>query len=141
MAIVRWALFNMLIGNSDAHAKNFSFFQHRLGIMPAPAYDLVCTRVYDMGSEMAMAFGNAFLVEGVVADDLTIFAEEAGIARDTLVEELKPLATAVRAHAPILAKSDVYTQRERTLVRKIATSIEGRAIHLLKVASVSPGQA
>lgn len=141
MAIVRWALFNMLIGNSDAHAKNFSFFQNRLGIMPAPAYDLVCTRVYDMGSEMAMAFGNAFLVEDVVADDLTIFAEEAGIARDTLVEELKALATAVRAHAPILAKSEVYTQQERTLVRKIATSIEGRAIHLLKVASVLPGQA
>jgi len=140
MAIVRWALFNMLIGNSDAHAKNFSFFQHRLGIMPAPAYDLVCTRAYDMGIEMAMAFGNALLVEDVVAGDLTIFAEEAGIARDTLVEELKAMTTAVRAHSPILAKSDVYTQQERTLVRKIATSIEGRAIHLLKVASVSPGQ-
>jgi len=104
--------------------------------MPAPAYDLVCTRVYDMGSEMAMAFGNAFLVEDVVADDLTIFSEEAGIARETLVEELKAIATIVREHAPTLAKSDVYTQQERTLVRKIVISIEGRAVHLLKVGSM-----
>jgi serine/threonine-protein kinase HipA len=135
MAIVRWALFNMLIGNSDAHAKNLSFFQLRLGIMPAPAYDLVCTRVYDMGNEMAMAVGNAFLVEDVIADDLTIFAEEAGITSDMLLEELKGIASAAMTHATILAKSDVYTEQERTMVRKIVSSIEGRAVHLLSVAS------
>ncbi len=29
MTLVRWALFQFLIGNSDAHGKNFSFFVRR----------------------------------------------------------------------------------------------------------------
>ncbi|WP_250637260.1 HipA domain-containing protein [Herbaspirillum seropedicae] len=38
MTIVRWALFNRMIGNSDAHGKNISFRQTANGIMPAPFY-------------------------------------------------------------------------------------------------------
>lgn len=135
MSIVRWALFNMLIGNSDAHAKNLSFFQSRLGIMPTPAYDLVCTRVYDMANEMAMAFGNAFLVENVTDEDLAIFAAEAEIPSETLVEELKSMASVLMTLAPTLTKSDVYLAKERTVVRKINDSIHTRAVHLLAVAS------
>lgn len=41
-------VFNWLIGNGDAHAKNFSIRQNLLGEwQAAPAYDLLCTAFYD----------------------------------------------------------------------------------------------
>lgn len=40
-------VFNWLIGNGDAHAKNFSLLEGGLEWKVAPAYDLLCTRFYD----------------------------------------------------------------------------------------------
>jgi serine/threonine protein kinase HipA of HipAB toxin-antitoxin module len=37
----RWSLFQVLIGNTDAHAKNLSFYFGPQGLVLAPAYDLV----------------------------------------------------------------------------------------------------
>lgn len=41
-------VFNWLIGNGDAHAKNFSVLESKTGEWQiSPAYDLLCTRFYD----------------------------------------------------------------------------------------------
>ena len=39
--LLRWVIFQALIQNFDAHAKNISFFWGRQGLQLAPAYDLV----------------------------------------------------------------------------------------------------
>lgn len=44
--LFRWAVFNALIGNGDAHLKNLSFFVTAAGIELAPYYDLVSTTSY-----------------------------------------------------------------------------------------------
>ncbi len=44
--MLQWLLFNYLIGNSDAHAKNLSFLVDAKGMRIAPLYDLVCGSVY-----------------------------------------------------------------------------------------------
>jgi serine/threonine-protein kinase HipA len=60
--MVRWALLQLLIGNSDAHGKNFSYFVGEAGIQPTPMYDLVSVNVYGeaVEQEMAMAYGDEF---------------------------------------------------------------------------------
>lgn len=60
--MVNWVLFQLLIGNSDAHAKNISFFVGPGGIDVAPAYDLVCLDMYGekYDRELAMAIGDTF---------------------------------------------------------------------------------
>ncbi len=40
-------MFNVLVGNTDAHLKNLSFLVSHAGIQLAPFYDLICTAVYD----------------------------------------------------------------------------------------------
>lgn len=66
LTLLRWALFQNLIGNSDAHGKNLSFFVQRQGLMPAPWYDLVSVTQYPgIDHELAMAYGDAFVLEGV----------------------------------------------------------------------------
>lgn len=41
------AAFNALVGNSDAHLKNLSFFVSEEGVQLAPFYDLLSVAVYD----------------------------------------------------------------------------------------------
>ena len=50
--------FNYLIGNRDAHGKNFSFLIDKKGVRLAPLYDLVCTEAYtNLDNTLAMSLG------------------------------------------------------------------------------------
>lgn len=42
-----WLVFNMLVGNSDAHLKNLSFLISHEGVQLAPFYDLLSVASYD----------------------------------------------------------------------------------------------
>lgn len=44
--LFRWLIFNLLVGNNDAHLKNLSFFVQADACYLAPHYDLLCTAVY-----------------------------------------------------------------------------------------------
>ncbi len=47
LSLYSWLVFNMLVGNSDAHLKNLSFVVTDRGIRLAPYYDLIAVGVYD----------------------------------------------------------------------------------------------
>ncbi|WP_461255248.1 HipA domain-containing protein [Treponema sp. R80B11-R83G3] len=54
---MEWIIFNYLIGNTDAHAKNLSLLHTGSGVKLAPFYDLLSTEVYPesvIDHEMAM---------------------------------------------------------------------------------------
>jgi serine/threonine-protein kinase HipA len=54
-------LVNFLLGNSDAHGKNFALLYESRGIRLAPLYDIVSTTAYDdVTDRMAMAIGGVF---------------------------------------------------------------------------------
>jgi serine/threonine-protein kinase HipA len=78
--LIDWVLFNLIIGNSDAHGKNISFLVSNKGIVLAPFYDLVSisyeTKLADkIDSGLAMAIGDNFDVDSITAYDLLSFAE------------------------------------------------------------------
>ena len=57
LRFMEWIVFNYLIGNTDAHAKNLSLLHSNTGIKLAPFYDLLSTEVYPqkiVDHEMAM---------------------------------------------------------------------------------------
>src|SRR4051794_40833417 len=58
-AFVRAVLTNFVLGNSDAHGKNFSLlYDPEAGVRLAPLYDIVSTAVYDgLTARLAMAIG------------------------------------------------------------------------------------
>jgi len=57
--LVRAVALNFLLGNSDAHGKNYALLYEPLGIgRLAPLYDVVSTRVYpDLSQSLAMTIG------------------------------------------------------------------------------------
>lgn len=59
LRLVDWMLFNYLVGNADAHAKNLSMLHGADGRLHlAPAYDLLATGYWpELSDHMAMAIG------------------------------------------------------------------------------------
>lgn len=101
-AVIRLTLFNFLTGNADAHAKNFALVYRGPKPVLAPAYDLVCTALYEhVSQEFAMRIGGAKIWDAVGRDHWLAFLDQAGVkgkGRDKIFERtFRPLAQAILA--------------------------------------------
>lgn len=133
-ALARWAILQYLIGNSDAHGKNVSFFCRPEGLTIAPFYDLVSVVQYEgegLDHEFAMAYGDEFKMENVGPFAWADFARRAGLQRSYLAREMKRMALAALDHAPRQAAEADYVEKERELVLRIADLVEAQARKLL----------
>jgi serine/threonine-protein kinase HipA len=137
LTILRWALFQFLIGNSDAHGKNFSFFVRAGGYLePAPWYDLVSVLQYEhFNTELAMAFGDAFTLDEVTPFALADFAGRCGIDRKLMRREAQRLAKLAGTAAAGLALSTDYADDEREFVTRLAAFIGRQAEYLVRLAT------
>jgi len=56
--LLKWLIYNLVIGNNDSHSKNLAFLQTEEGIRLAPFYDLLSTSVYkEIGQNFAFKIG------------------------------------------------------------------------------------
>jgi serine/threonine-protein kinase HipA len=66
ISLLERVIFNYLIGNADAHGKNFSLLYKAKKPQLAPAYDLLSTAIYpDLSKNMAMKIGGKYIPEDV----------------------------------------------------------------------------
>ena len=136
LTLLRWALFQFLIGNSDAHGKNFSFFVHREGLEPAPWYDLVSVAQYPgIDHELAMAFGDAFSLDEVGAFQLADFAKRCGVNRALLKREAARMAKLATEKAPLQAQAVDYLDDERAFADRLRDFVVSQASRLTALAS------
>lgn len=138
LAMLRWALFQLLIGNSDAHGKNFSFFVHPGGLLePTPWYDLVSVLQYDrIDTELAMAYGDVFSHAEVTPFALADFATRCGINRTLMRREGQRLAKLAATAAAVQAEATDYQgDAERAFVQDIANFVAGQARRLTHLVS------
>ena len=82
LALLRWAIFQVLIGNTDAHGKNLSFF---LFSLRACAWLQLTTWVHpstqdaQLSSTLAMAVGDAFTEAEITPFDWAQLGHQAGL--------------------------------------------------------------
>jgi len=94
-------IYNLLVGNNDAHGKNFSLLYQGVGtenleIGLAPLYDIVSTVYYpELSKEMAMKIGGEYLSEKVTPKDFERLAEEAGLGKPLVKQRVPEMADAV----------------------------------------------
>lgn len=87
------AVFNFLIGNCDAHGKNFSLLYDGSGVRLAPLYDLVSTQAYpELSRAMAMKVGDEREPERIRVRNWSKFAEEAGLGAAAALRRLRSFA-------------------------------------------------
>ncbi|RTL56474.1 MAG: type II toxin-antitoxin system HipA family toxin [Rhodocyclaceae bacterium] len=137
IALFRWALFNVLIGNGDAHLKNLSFLADRDGCRLAPHYDLVSTAAWatlDLGAtvrtwpdvELSFPIGEATTFLQVRTEHFLQFAETLGLPAQVaehnitrLVKGISEAADRVIVEHTQLTIPDAHRAAEIRMLRAI----------------------
>lgn len=90
----RWVMFNYLIGNADAHAKNMSVLVDEQGFRLAPFYDLLCVRAYgDTG--LALFIGDEDTFDAVGHHSWDALYDDCGFRLPDTLKEFRSMATAL----------------------------------------------
>ncbi len=114
-ALLEAVIFNWLIGNNDAHGKNFSLV-YRGGISSglqtrlSPLYDLISTVYYpELSPKMAMKIGGEYLSERIAPANFERLAEEAGLAKPMMKRRVLELAEALISKLPTVTTDHPVT--------------------------------
>jgi serine/threonine-protein kinase HipA len=123
------ALFNLIIGNADAHGKNFSLLYENDEITLAPLYDLLSTVSYpDLSPNLAMKIARRARLEDLVTRDWAKFAEETGLTEPFIRRRAVALADAVIARAP--AERAGFAPAVQPAMQQFADLVAARAARL-----------
>lgn len=117
--------FNALIGNHDAHAKNFSIlYQQQRGVL-APLYDLLCTAVYPtLTDKMAMKVGSKYRFNEMQVRHWEQLAKAAGLSGAQTKKRVAGIAKRLPSCARGLQTEALYSGQP--LVERIISLIEQR---------------
>lgn len=119
-------IFNFLIGNHDAHGKNFSLLYGRETRL-APLYDVLSTACYpELSPKMAMKIGGEYVSDKVLPKHFDQLAEEAGLARPMVKRRVRELAETVRSKAPDLITEHPAANPVTALVQSRCTTVLDR---------------
>jgi serine/threonine-protein kinase HipA len=120
-ALFGWLVFNVLVGNTDAHLKNLSFLVSSTGIRLAPFYDLICTAVYETRAFDQDRWPDATMLAWPILGEerlaridrtrLLDAAEALGIKRSPANAQLERMRGRIVAEADALLQE---TERENT---------------------------
>lgn len=130
LTLLQGVLFNYLIGNGDAHGKNFSLLYDGESEDLAPFYDLLCTVVYNnhFKAKMAMKINKKYRFRDVTLSSLEKFAESIGIKNSLLHRQMLTLSNDVANDATQLfselnknpeTKSDIYESILGSIARNV----------------------
>ena len=100
LKLLDFVIFNALVGNHDAHSKNFSLLYTPQGAVLAPLYDVLCTAVYPrLTDKMAMKIGSKYKFSEVQARHWAQFAVEAGLSPALVKKRILDIAKRLPALA------------------------------------------
>ncbi|MFD2755229.1 type II toxin-antitoxin system HipA family toxin [Comamonas terrae] len=120
-------IFNALIGNHDAHGKNFSLLYGGKSPVLAPFYDLLSTAIYPtLTPRMAMKIGSKYKFSEVEARHWEQFAESAGLAKAATRKRLQTFAKELPLVARQLQGAPQHGFAGNAVVEQIAGLIEQR---------------
>jgi serine/threonine-protein kinase HipA len=122
-------IFNYLIGNCDAHGKNFSFL-YLDQLQLAPFYDLICTLSYkDLSQNMAMKLGGEYQINKVSAENFDKLADEIGFAKPAVRRRILELIDTVLSSLPTI---EIHHQVQEKVEDLIRTRCERFSKHIQK---------
>jgi serine/threonine-protein kinase HipA len=115
----------VLIGNCDAHGKNYSLLYDSLAPTLAPLYDLISTTAYpEVSSQMAMSVDGARNIEEVDGAAWSRLAGEAKVSPRFLEQRMGAFVDRVATAAPTLAARAEF---DDPVVERIVAGIGERA--------------
>lgn len=127
LRLLDYVIFNALIGNHDAHGKNFSLLYPAKGPVLSPFYDTLSTAVYPkFAVKMAMKIGSKYKFTEIYGRHWEQFAQEAGLAKPQAKKRILELAQALPQIARQLQADPNKGFAQHQLVEQIIVLIEQR---------------
>ena len=127
LRLLDYVIFNALIGNHDAHAKNFSLIYTRRGTVLAPLYDALSTAVYaNLTDKMAMKIGSKYKFTEVQREHWDQFAQVAGLSPAQVKKRILTLASLLPSEAVSLRHELTTQDLNHDILSEIVGIIERR---------------
>lgn len=131
-------IFNALIGNHDAHAKNFSLLYRDGRPVLAPFYDLLSTAVYpSLTPKMAMKIGGKYRFGELYARHWDRFADQAGLAKAPTRKRVLAIAKSLPSIARKLQADPSRGFMNQHIVQQIIDLLDQRC-HLTQQRLATP---
>jgi serine/threonine-protein kinase HipA len=130
------AIFNLIVGNADAHGKNFSLLYQAAGVTLAPFYDLLSTVAYpDLSPNLAMKIATRATLEEIGPATWPAFADDIRLAASFVRRRVKELSDAVVAQVPLLPDSPAIAALDASALVEYAVLIASRAERLARTST------
>lgn len=134
MALLQWVIFNFLIGNSDAHAKNLSILFTDKGPRLAPFYDLISTQIYErLAERFAMKIGGENRPGYIFKRHWERFADSVSLKRNYVLSVVEDMAERIVSTAESIRDDykkqitstilDVIRRRASTLIEHLGNKV------------------
>lgn len=129
LRLLDYVIFNAMIGNHDAHAKNFSLIYTERGAALAPLYDTLSTAVYaNLTDKMAMKIGSKYKFTELQSRHWEQFAQAAGLSPAQVKKRVLAIARQLPHEAAALRSSFVTQGLDHDILGKIVDLIERRCL-------------
>lgn len=126
-------IFNYLVGNADAHGKNFSLLYKGKKPELAPAYDLLSTAIYpDLSEKMAMKIGGKYKPKDVFLRHFHRLVPDTKAAQSAMNRQIKTMTEKMMEAAPSLKTSLIKDGLASDVFDGIIAIIEERAKRLIE---------
>ncbi len=136
LALLDAAVFNLIVGNADAHGKNFSLLYHPGTVSFAPLYDLLSTVAYpDLSPKLAMTIAKKATIDEIGHTTWPAFAGDVGLAAPFVRRRVRELAEAVVATASQTAERVAQAGLDDDALSRFASLVVSRAERLAKSSS------
>jgi serine/threonine-protein kinase HipA len=123
-ALLDWVVFNYLIHNADAHAKNLSFLLAPDEIRLAPLYDLICTGIYEgINEKLAMKIGGENRTSWIRSRHWERMANNVGIQAKYVLRTVKDMAKRVISEADAVASEQQAIWGDAPILSRIVEII------------------
>lgn len=127
------AIFNLIVGNADAHGKNFSILYDHQGPRMAPLYDLLSTVSYpELSPKMAMRIGKRATLAEMDVDAWQVFAKEAGVGFPLLRRRTTELCELVSSSSSNIA-DDFRMTSDGQMLMELRLNTNNRANTLRQI--------
>lgn len=119
-ALLQGMLFNLIIGNNDAHGKNFSLLYQGSTTRLAPFYDMISTVYYpDLAHKMAMKIGSKYDFNDLFPRHLIQMAEDALLSGALVCKEVLNLIDTIEKNIPASPFTSIICQRADQLLQRL----------------------
>jgi len=132
--LLKWVMFNLLVGNSDSHAKNLSFLYIDGDKSLSPFYDLLCTKIYpDLNDNFSMKIGKRRDVRYLSVRDWQKLAEEINVKYSIMPELSNELMNGIDSKISAIKDLICNDKEEEKFIEGIIKIINQRSKSLLQI--------